>query len=440
MLRASSAAIALETEVLDDSTQGNASNETDWAARLWHCVETSDLGVEAVMLSGDGQPLMTFLPSGGIVRLGLSCKRCVAHMSQEQYSFVLKMYRLAGRAVEAIFQLSKSITRKEIEQNFDETNSKKLLNMMPADTGVVLSVSSLELRLLAPIPDRASKDGPSLAKLLSWEVRLSVTHKRLAGAAMVTSKLDWQDIRIECADSEPYASRRDTPSIDGVKNHVASSDSYSRSPDSSIVSSTNSSRASSMERQRLDPAGKDPPFEDQTSHASTSYNLYPVIWIGKERGTMASVERKVGESVQYRSPTTPFLDINVETLIPYKKQETDSCKLQVIVRIGGVRLGGSMCQVESLLQRHHFVGPGGIPGRNIKKLMKFISNGPIANILKPSPLEPKGILFSAFIRAFLHCLNLRLQICVHPFHVLVASGSSHLENAATLFVGESCKL
>jgi hypothetical protein len=45
--------------------------------------EASDLSIEAAMLSGDGQTLMTFLPSGGIFWVGLSCKQYVAHMSQE---------------------------------------------------------------------------------------------------------------------------------------------------------------------------------------------------------------------------------------------------------------------------------------------------------------------------------------------------------------------
>jgi hypothetical protein len=42
---------------------------------------------------------------------------------------------------------------------------------------------------------------------------------------------------------------------------------------------------------------------------------------------MVLVERRVGENDAYSSPTTHFLDINVEILILYKKQEPDSCKL-----------------------------------------------------------------------------------------------------------------
>jgi hypothetical protein len=68
-----------------------------------------------------------------------------------------------------------------------------------------------------------------------------------------------------------------------------------------------------------------------------------VIWVGKERDSMAPLERIVGENDVYSSSITHFLDINVETLIPYKKQETDSCKLQVIARVGQIRLGRSMC-------------------------------------------------------------------------------------------------
>ena len=74
MLRALNVAIALETKSLDDSSHGISSTKMDWAARLWRCVEASDLRIEVAMLSGDGQPLITFLLSGGIVRMGLSCK------------------------------------------------------------------------------------------------------------------------------------------------------------------------------------------------------------------------------------------------------------------------------------------------------------------------------------------------------------------------------
>jgi hypothetical protein len=109
--------------------------------------------------------------------------------------------------------MNKSITRLEIQMNFLETNCKKLLDMVPANTVVALSVNSLEFKLLAIVPRQVNNDGPTLAKLLSWRILLSVTHKKLAGVAMITSKLDWQDIRIECVESEPTASKRGTSSM-----------------------------------------------------------------------------------------------------------------------------------------------------------------------------------------------------------------------------------
>jgi hypothetical protein len=54
VLRALNVAIALETKSLGDSSHGISSAEMDWAARLWHYVEASNLRIEATMLSGDG--------------------------------------------------------------------------------------------------------------------------------------------------------------------------------------------------------------------------------------------------------------------------------------------------------------------------------------------------------------------------------------------------
>jgi hypothetical protein len=99
--------------------------------------------------------------------MGLSCKHYVIHILQEQYSFVLKMYRLARRAGEALYEMSKSITGKEIQMNFIETDRKKLRNLVPADSAVALSVNSLLFMFLATVLGRVSNDGPTLAKLLS---------------------------------------------------------------------------------------------------------------------------------------------------------------------------------------------------------------------------------------------------------------------------------
>jgi hypothetical protein len=63
-----------------------------------------------------------------------------------------------------------------------------------------------------------------------------------------------------------------------VKYHVLSSDSFLGSPDSSaILSSSNSSRASSMERQPSGLARKDPVLEEHTSFVPDSYNLHLMI-------------------------------------------------------------------------------------------------------------------------------------------------------------------
>jgi hypothetical protein len=77
------------------------------------------------------------------------------------------MYQLAGTAGEVPYEMSKSIIHKEIQMNFVEIDRKTLLDMVPTDSAVVVSVNSLEFKLLAMVLGRVSNDGPTLAKLLS---------------------------------------------------------------------------------------------------------------------------------------------------------------------------------------------------------------------------------------------------------------------------------
>lgn len=143
-MRAAQAAIALEIGTsCEDSVPGR-----NWDAGLWQCVEMTDLGVEAAMLSADGKPLMTFLPAGGVVRIGISCKICKAHVSKEQYNFLLTTYRFAVKVADAFWQLGKSVKRTEIQMNMPtttvltENGPRGLLDMAPTDTAVIINMSA----------------------------------------------------------------------------------------------------------------------------------------------------------------------------------------------------------------------------------------------------------------------------------------------------------
>ena len=165
MLRALNVAIALETKSLDDSSHGISSTKMDWAARLWRCVESSDLRIEVAMLSGDGQPLIsrncsdgTFLQTLPRPHIAGAIFICPKNVSASWEGWRSTRY-----------EMSKSITGKEIQMNFIETDHKKLRDVVPADSAVVLSVNSLEFKLLATVPGRVSSDGPTLGKAFELE-------------------------------------------------------------------------------------------------------------------------------------------------------------------------------------------------------------------------------------------------------------------------------
>lgn len=401
-MRAAQAAIALEIGTsCEDSVPGR-----NWDAGLWHCVEMSDLGVEAAMLSADGKPLMTFFPAGGIVRIGISCKICKAQVSKEQYNFLVTTYRFAVKVADAFWQLGKSVTRTEIQRNMPTTTEygpRGLLDMAPTDTAVIINMSALELTLLTYIPGQKIKSSPPVAKLLSWEVFFSVNHKSLGGAAIVTSKLHWQDFQVECiqpaevATSTPtsiHSTPTPTHMMPFMKNHVSSNISLSRSSEESSLteSSSNSSRSASMER--IDPQVgeiREPPRkveseeeEELSIHTLTQDKLSTIVWIGKDRSSMSPVQREGMSDESGESPQTPFLDINIETVFPSYKGNSGSDhggqKLQVVAKVGGIRSGGSMCHFESLLHRYGVLGPGGVPGDKVKKLLKNFSDGPLGKL------------------------------------------------------------
>lgn len=131
------------------------------------------------MLLADGKPSMTFLPAGGIVRVSIiSCKICKAHVSKEQYNFLVITYKSAIKVADAFWQLGKSVTRTKMQNEHayykcaDRKWSKMLQDMAPTDTAVIIKMSALELTLYIYILGKKFKDSSPFAKLLSWEVFL----------------------------------------------------------------------------------------------------------------------------------------------------------------------------------------------------------------------------------------------------------------------------
>jgi hypothetical protein len=402
-MRATHLSIALETGSCDDMAQNNTA--ADWAAGLWRCVEMYEPCMEAAMTTIDGRPLTTVPPPGGIVRLGISIKRYVSNTSSEQFLFVLRMYTYLGKVSESLLRVSKPVTRK---QNPKEAHKLKdspknlkpvgslagLAELAPRDSAVLLSLDTLELKLLESVPGQLAIEGPPLVQILSWDIKFTATHQTLAAAAVISSNLCWRDVHVECVETElsclePIGSHYASPltHLSGMR------DSFSCSPPVSLYESPPTFSPD------VNANGSLASLEKQSLHLNVSPmsggkqefglreglpRMRAVFWIGEERGSMMPT----GGGARGKVPGAeqlPFLSVNVENVIPFIEQDANYHSLKVVVKVGGVRLGGGMAYNEALLHRFGVFGPDGEPGAEVKKVIKSLSRGSLANIFRPSP-------------------------------------------------------
>ncbi|KAG0586203.1 hypothetical protein KC19_2G072000 [Ceratodon purpureus] len=398
VMRASHLSIALETNGCDDSSQNEVAG--DWAAGLWRCVEMNEPYLEVAMATADGGPLIDVPPPGGIVRLGIACKKYVSNTSSEQFLFVLKMYSYLGIVSDMLLRELKPVTQKKTSRTSSFKDLKRaesiqdIADIVPSDMAVYLSLKALELKLLESVPGEIATEGPPLVQISSRDIDFTATHQTLSAAAMISSNLVWRDIRVDCVETElsfpgVLDSHYGSPltHIPGIRDSFDASalESPSNSPlRTSISLDSSGSFGDSLLRPiplKLSPLGGG--IERSASRQGLA-EMRGVFWIGEEPGSMAPTGRGQVDGVSSLE-RLPFLDISVKNVIPFKEQDAECHSLRVVAKVGGVRLGGGMAYNEALLHRFGVFDADGGPGPEVEKVIKSLSRGSLANLFRPKP-------------------------------------------------------
>ncbi|EOY12594.1 Uncharacterized protein TCM_031110 isoform 1 [Theobroma cacao] len=316
---------------------------------LWRCVELKDASIEVAMASADGNPLTVVPPPGGIVRIGVACQQFMSNTSVEQLFFVLDLYAYIGRVSEKIAVVGKN---KRPKRNRDESLGGRLMEKVPSDTAVSLTVNVLQLSFL----ESSSFDiqGMPLVQFIGNALFLKVTHRTLGGAIAVSSTLCWESVQVDCLDTEGNLVHKNETLLDSVEN-------------GSLVTGN----------------GFSP--------------LRAVFWI----------HNKQKHQSNGKASLIPFLDISIVHVIPFDERDKECHSLSVSACISGVRLGGGMNYTEALLHRFGIIGPDGGPSVELSKGLENVSSGPLSKLLKPSAfidndLENGGTLGGVKDDIFLH--------------------------------------
>jgi hypothetical protein len=102
--------------------------------------------------------------AGGIVRLGIACKKYVSNTSSEQFLFVLKMYSYLGIVSDMLLQELKPVTQRKTSRTSSFKELKRaesiqdIAEIVPSDMAVYLSLKALELKLLESVPGEMATD------------------------------------------------------------------------------------------------------------------------------------------------------------------------------------------------------------------------------------------------------------------------------------------
>lgn len=296
---------------------------------LWRCVELNDACVEVAMVTADGSPLTNIPPPGGIVRVGIACQQYLSNTSVEQLFFVLDLYAYFGRVSEKILLIGKNARQKK---SSTRSSSGKLMDKIPCDTGVSLAVKDLQLRFLES--SSMNIQGMPLVQFLGNNLFVKVTHRTLGGAIAVSSTLRWDNVEVDCVDTEGHFAHENGTALTSNENGF-----------------------------------------------SMCENGYPqlkaVLWIHNHRRN----QQKNGNAF-----IEPFLDITIEHMIPFNEVDRECHTLNVSACISGVRLGGGMNYAETLLHRFGILGPDGGPGKGLSKGLDNLRAGPLSKLFETSSL------------------------------------------------------
>ncbi|ESQ47809.1 hypothetical protein EUTSA_v10019934mg [Eutrema salsugineum] len=310
--------LALETS--PNSTESQSSRGLEMG--LWNCVEGKDVSIEVAMVSADGKPLITIPPPGGIVRIGVACEQYISNASVEQLFFVLDLYSYFGKVSEKI-----SIVKESKRQNTVSLTGG-LLEKVPSDTAVKLALKDLQLKFLES-SFTSTQDMP-VVQFLGKDLSLKVTHRTLGGAIAVSSNIYWENIEVDCVDTD-------------VQHE------YENSCNGHLVS------------------------------CNGSTPLRRVFWIvnGRDDGHSGS------------PLVTPFLDISVTHVIPLSEKDMECHSLSIVACISGVRLGGGMSYTEALLHRFGILNHDGGPGEGLSRGLEHLSSGPLSKLFKASIVDER---------------------------------------------------
>ncbi|KAL5548246.1 hypothetical protein UlMin_003477 [Ulmus minor] len=294
---------------------------------LLRCVELKDVSVEVTMATADGSPLTNVPPPGGIVRVGVACEQYVSNTSVEQLFFVLDLYAYFGRVSEKIVFVGKNTRR---EKNGDESSHGRLMDKVPSDTGVSLVVKSLQLRFLES--SSMNIQGMPLVQFIGTDLFINVTHQTLGGAIAVSSTLRWENIEVDCVDTEGSAHDNGTTLTSNENGLLMCGNGYPQ--------------------------------------------LKAVLWVHNRRN-----HRSNGIAF-----SDPFLDISIVQVIPLSEEDLECHTLNVSACISGLRLGGGMNYAEALLHRFGILGPDGGPGKGLSKGIDNLRAGPLSKLFQTSTL------------------------------------------------------
>ncbi|CAN8258631.1 unnamed protein product [Cochlearia groenlandica] len=307
--------LALETS--PNSTELKSSHGPEMG--LWNCVEGKDVSIQVAMVSADGKALTTIPPPGGIVRIGVACEQYISRASVEQLFFVLDLYSYFGKVSEKI-----SIVKESKRQNTVSLTGG-LLEKVPSDTAVKLALNDLQLKFLES-SFTSTQDMP-LVQFLGKDLSLKVTHRTLGGAIAVSSNIYWENIEVDCVDTDVHNEQ-----------------------DNSHLVSCNGSTP-----------------------------LRRVFWVVNRRHDGHS-----GSNLM-----TPFLDISITHVIPLSEKDMECHSLSILACISGVRLGGGMSYAEALLHRFGILSHDGRPGEGLTRGLEHLSSGPLSKLFKSSIVDDR---------------------------------------------------
>ncbi|KAG2397004.1 uncharacterized protein HKW66_Vig0246300 [Vigna angularis] len=316
--------ITLSLEVSTDKPGHQSS--LGWTTGLWRCVDLKDACIEAAMVTADGSPLLKVPPPGGIVRLGIACEQYLSNTSVEQLFFVLGVYDYFGTVSEKIAIVGK---KKQLNDVRNKYLSGNLMEKIPSDTSVSLTIKNLQLQFLES--SSVNSEGMPLVQFVGDDFFVRVTHRTLGGAIAVSSTINWERVQIDCVDSEER---------------------FTCENDSPCSTSENLPSISDHEHPKL----------------------RPVFWVHNKKQPLN------GNVHSY-----PFLDIHMVQVIPFCVVDTEVHTLNVSASVSGVRLGGGMNYSEALLHRFGVLGPDGGPGNGLCKGWENLQTGPLAKLFKTTP-------------------------------------------------------